>query len=599
MKIGHIRNFSIIAHIDHGKSTLADRLLDITNTIDKRKMNPQFLDKMDLEKEKGITIKSQIVRIEYKLPKNGIRYILNLIDTPGHTDFKYEVFKSLSACEGVILVIDGSHGVESQTVAHTTFAQKNNIKIVPVINKIDMPDVNVEKIKDNIVNRLRLPRSSIILSSAKYGIGVDSILQKIIEFIPPPQGNPLDVKNSLIIDSWYNIYNGVILLVRVFSGILYNNEMVKCSNTQKTFTIQSLGVFAPFRRAVKSLGVGEVGFVCANINIKDLKVIKVGDTITSLSNNNLCTNNTIENTKPIVFSGFYTIDTKDYPLLSNALNKLYLNDSSLYFENESSKSLGFGFRCGFLGPLHMEIIKERIEREFNLDIITTLPTTKYRICLSSHTHVFVENPSDMPSTTNIEYCEELITLAEISTPNLYIGLIVELCQRKRGVQVEINSTDQAQSLIVYKIPLSQIITTFMGDIKSLTRGFATLNYNIIGYSKTNIAKVDIIINNQVIDVFSFITYAEDIHQSGREMCKRIKDNMDPQQYRVSIQAAINGKIIARETVSEIKKNVTSKCYGGDITRKKKLLENQKKGKKRMRAFGNIQLSKSFFISTIK
>lgn len=593
----NIRNFTIIAHIDHGKSTLADRMLEVTNAVNKRNMKDRFLDQMELEKERGITIKSQTVRLKYKFFLNKETYFLNLIDTPGHVDFQYEVCQYIAACEGVLLLIDASKGVQSQTIAHAEFAKKYKIPIIPIINKIDVPNIDLIKIQKELTASFDIPSSSIISISAKYGIGIDLVFKNIIELIPPPHGESNDLLKAVILDSWYDIYKGIILLIRVFTGKVSDNQEVRCIDTNKQFNISQVGIFAPKKIYVNCLYAGEVGFVVTNI--KSSRDIQIGGAIICLKNL-LCIKNTtpISLPKHTVFSGLYPLNSNDYNKLKDRIEKFALNDSSFYFEQDASQLLGYGFRCGFLGLLHMDIVRERIEREFGISLIITPPTVKYKIFMKNKKTVLIDNPSKMPHIKDIKYCQESFVKMQVHAPYDYMGSILTLCQNKRGEYLNTEYLNNSYIDVFYIMPLSEIITDFFDSIKSISKGYATFTYNIVEYKITNILKIDILINNKIIDILSFISHINKYINMARTMCDCIKNNMNRQQYTVIIQAATGQRIVAKSILPALKKDVTSKCYGGDITRKKKLLQKQKIGKEKMKSFGNLKLSKSFFFKLL-
>jgi len=594
----NIRNFSIIAHIDHGKSTLADRILEITGAINSRLMKNQFLDQMDLEQEKGITIKSQAVRLLYPNKKlfNENIYKFNLIDTPGHVDFQYEVNRALSACEGALLIIDASQGVESQTITNANLAIQNNLKIIPIINKVDLSVINTKKIIEDLRNINNIDVNDIILASAKLGIGIKSILNKIISKIPPPKGIITNTLSALIIDSWYDDYKGVILLIRIFDGFINIGKKIKLINADKIFQIKDIGVFTPEKKMLTQLSAGEVGFISANI--KHIYNIRVGDTITSI-------NSDIESIKgfvphqSMVFSSCFPHSSDNYNQLKEALQKLSLNDSSLQFENTSSQVLGLGFRCGFLGLLHMEIIKERIEREFKINLILTSPTVKYKIYLKDEKNIYIDNPIKMPSVDKIHSYFEPYIKAQICSPKVYIGSIIKLCNEKRGREIEIQYLNGGNVNLIYALPLSEVISDFFDKLKKLSKGYGNFSYTMMGYEKTKLVKIEILINHKAIDALSFISYDYKILHKCREILKKIKVLIKKEQYAIILQAVIGNKIIARESITAYKKDVTAKCYGGDITRKRKLIEKQKKGKKKMSKIGKINLPNSLFLEILK
>lgn len=591
-----IRNFSIIAHIDHGKSTLADRILEYTGALTPRDFKEQVLDAMDLEREKGITIKAHSVRLNYQA-EDGSSYILNLIDTPGHVDFTYEVSRSLAACEGAILVIDASQGVEAQTIANAYLALENDLEIIPVINKIDLPGADIEATKSQLREVLGIDPEEAILASAKEGKGVSKILETLIEKVPPPSGDINRPLKALIFDSWYDTYQGVIVLIRVIDGVIRPGQHIFLMSTGSVFEVHSLGVFTPRPVGVKELSSGEVGFVVAGI--KKVGDTKIGDTITDAERPTDSPFPGYKEVKPMVFAGLYPTDSSDYKILRDAVEKLRLNDSSFTFEPESSLALGFGFRCGFLGLLHMEIIHERLEREFGLSLISTAPTVVYRITKKDGTILNIDTPTRLPPINTIQKIEEPFILATIITPAEYAGPIIGLCQEKRGIQKELKYVSKDRIMLTYELPLNEIVLDFYDKIKSISKGYASFDYEIIGYRASNLVKVDILINKEIIDALSFITHREKAEFRGRQITEKMKDLIPRQLFEVVIQAAIGGKIIARETIRPLKKNVTAKCYGGDITRKRKLWEKQKKGKKRMKQFGRVEVPQEAFLAILQ
>ena len=586
-----IRNFSIIAHIDHGKSTLADRLLEYTGALTDREMTEQFLDKMDLERERGITIKAQTVRLSY----NG--YILNLIDTPGHVDFSYEVSRSLAACEGAILVVDASQGVEAQTVANVYLAIDNNLEIVPVINKIDLPNADVERVKLEIEHVIGLDASDAIAVSAKEGLGIKDVLDSIIERIPAPEGNPKAPLKALIFDSWYDSYQGVIALIRVFDGEIKKGDIIEFMSNSKICEVQKLGIYSPFPKEVTRLTTGEVGFLISGV--KEIKDIKVGDTITLKNNRTEKPLPGFKNIKPMVFAGFYPIDSGNYEELKESLEKLALNDSSFSFEPETSQALGFGFRCGFLGLLHMEIVQERLEREYGIDLITTAPTVTYKVTNKKGEVFEIHNPSELPPAVEIEFIEEPYIYATIHTPPEYLGSILKLCEDKRGIQKNISYIDTSRVMIEYELPLNEVVLDFYDKLKSVSRGYASMDYNFSSYKRSDLVKLDILINGKPLDALSVIVHRQNAYYRGRDLCVKLKEIIPRQLFEVIIQAAIGSKVIARTTVKALRKNVLAKCYGGDVTRKRKLLEKQKEGKKRMKEIGNISIPQDAFLAVLK
>ncbi|HSG30252.1 MAG TPA: translation elongation factor 4 [Thermodesulfobacteriota bacterium] len=591
-----IRNFCIIAHVDHGKSTLADRILEYTGTVEKRDMEEQFLDKMDLEKERGITIKAQSVKINYK-SEDGQLYEFNLIDTPGHVDFSYEVSRSLEACEGALLVVDASQGVEAQTVANAYLAVDIGLELIPVINKIDLPSADPERVKREIEDIVGIDATDATLASAKTGIGIKEILESIIHLIPPPQDNRGKPLKALIFDSWFDSYQGVVMLVRVFEGAINVGENIMFMSTGKSFDVKTLGVFSPTAIALKTLGTGEVGLVTASI--KDIEEAKVGDTITSLENPTDKPIPGFREVQPMVFSGLYPIDTNDYEKLKDALLKLGLNDASLTYEPETSVALGFGFRCGFLGLLHMEIIKERLEREFDLNLITTAPTVVYRVIDKTGKMTEVENPSKLPTPDKFEIIEEPYVKVTLHTPNQFLGAIFDLCRSKRGIQKNLSYKTEDRVLVEYELPLSEIVYDFYDTLKSISKGYASMDYEPIGYRASDLIKMEILINGDPVDALSVITHKEKAYERGKALIEKLRSLIPRQLYDVAIQAAIGNRIISRESVKALRKDVTAKCYGGDVSRKRKLLEKQKEGKKRMKQVGSIEIPQEAFYAVLK
>ena len=596
MEISRIRNFSIIAHIDHGKSTLADRLLEYTGTVSDRDKQNQFLDKMDLERERGITIKAQTVRLNYRSDA-GVDYVLNLIDTPGHVDFTYEVSRSLAACEGGLLVVDASQGVEAQTLANVYLALDINLEVFPVLNKIDLPAADPERVKQEIEDIIGIDAHDAVLASAKEGIGTHEILEEIVKKIPPPVGDPDAPLKALLFDSWYDQYQGVIILVRIFDGTLKKGDKIQLMSTNSNFEALKVGVFAPVMVEVPELAAGEVGFIIAGI--KDVADAKVGDTVTLLHRQCEKALDGFKEVKPMVFSGLYPIDTVQYEQLRDALAKLKLNDSSFSFEPETSLALGFGFRCGFLGLLHMEIIQERLEREFSLDLITTAPTVVYRVHKMNGEVYSIQSANQMPELQNTEYLEEPFILAHIHVPNEFVGGVLALCEDKRGVQREIKYLTPTRVMIIYELPLNEIVLDFYDRLKSITKGYASLDYEHLDYRQSDLVRLNVMINGEVVDALSLILHREKAYFRGRDLVSKMKELISRQMFEVAIQAAIGNRIIARETVKAMRKDVLAKCYGGDITRKRKLLEKQKEGKKRMKNVGNIELPQEAFLAILK
>ena len=596
MKQSLIRNFSIIAHIDHGKSTLADRLLEMTGTLTDREKTDQFLDKMDLERERGITIKAQAVRLSYRAA-DGQDYILNLIDTPGHVDFTYEVSRSLSACEGALLVVDASQGVEAQTLANVYLAIDENLEVFPVLNKIDLPSAEPEKVRAEIEEIIGLDASDAVVASAKTGLGVADILEAIVKKIPPPEGDPDAPLKALIFDSWYDPYQGVIVLVRVIDGAMKKGDKIRLMESRTEHEILKVGVFSPHTVAVNELTAGEVGFITASIKV--VADAKVGDTITHVRNPTAHALPGFKDVKPMVFSGLYPIDSGDYEDLRDAMEKLRLNDSSFSFEPENSVALGFGFRCGFLGLLHMEIIQERLEREFGVDLITTAPTVVYRVTTVKGETINVDSANKLPDVQNIDIIEEPFILASVHVPNEFVGAVLALCEEKRGVQREIKYLTANRVMVIYELPLNEIVMDFFDRLKSLSRGYASLDYEQLDYRPSELVRLNVLINGDLVDALSLIVHRDKAQYRGRDLVAKMKEFIPRQQFEVAIQAAIGNKVIARETVKALRKDVTAKCYGGDISRKRKLLEKQKEGKKRMKQVGNVELPQEAFLAILK
>ena len=590
-----IRNFCIVAHIDHGKSTLADRLMEITDQVSKRDMKEQLLDSMDIERERGITIKLTPVRMFYHY--NGEEYTLNLIDTPGHVDFTYEVSRSLAACEGAILIVDATQGIEAQTLTNAYLAIDNNLEIIPVINKIDLPSADPKGCKKEIEDIIGLPADDAPEISAKEGINIEDVLKAVIEKLPPPSGNEEAPLRALIFDSSYDNYKGAICLVRIVDGSVRPGTSIKMMSSGKVFECTEVGVFTPQMLPVSELKAGDVGYIAASI--KNVKDTSVGDTITTAENSAPEPLKGYKKISPMVFAGIYPADGSKYNDLRDALDKLSLNDASLIYEPETSGALGFGFRAGFLGLLHMEIIEERLEREFDLDLVTTAPSVIYKVIKTNGEEITVDNPSHLPQPTEIETIEEPIVKAEIYSPPEYVGSIMELCQDKRGTFVDLTYLDQSRVKIYYTIPLAEIIYDFFDSLKSRTRGYASLEYEPDGYRADNLVKLDFLLNGETCDALSLIVHRDKAYARGRSICERLKDVIPRQMFEIPIQAAIGSKIIARETVKALRKDVLAKCYGGDITRKKKLLEKQKEGKKRMRQFGSVAIPSEAFMSILK
>jgi len=596
MKQQNIRNFSIIAHIDHGKSTLADCLLETTGALHERKKTEQFLDKMDLERERGITIKAQAACLKYKAD-DGEEYILNLIDTPGHVDFSYEVSRSLMACEGALLVVDASQGVEAQTLANVYLALDADLEIFPVLNKIDLPGSEPDRVKEEIEDIIGLEAADAIEASAKEGIGIHEILESIVQKVPPPEGDPDAPLKALLFDSWYDQYQGVIVLVRIKDGTLKKGDKIQFMANRRSYEVLQLGVFTPYPLECDSLRAGEVGFMIAGIKV--VKDAKVGDTITHLHRPADKALPGFKEVKPMVFSGLYPIDTSDYELLRDALEKLQLNDSSITFEPENSAALGFGFRCGFLGLLHLEIVQERLEREFGIDLITTVPTVVYHVTTVKQQVINVDSAYKLPEVQDIDTIEEPFILASIHVPNEFVGPVLSLCEEKRGIQREIRYLTATRVMIVYELPLNEIVLDFYDRLMSLSKGYASLDYEHLDYRPSHLVRMNVLINGESVDALSLIVHRDKAQARGRELVSKMKEFIPRQQYVVAIKAAIGGKIIARETVKALRKDVTAKCYGGDISRKRKLLEKQKEGKKRMKQVGNVELPQEAFLSILK
>ena len=593
----NIRNFSIIAHIDHGKSTLADRLLEMTGALTSREMQAQILDNMDLERERGITIKARAVRLIYKA-KDGQQYILNLIDTPGHVDFNYEVSRSLAACEGAVLIVDAAQGIEAQTLANTYLALEHDLELVPIINKIDLPSAQPEVVKQEIEDVIGIEAENAPCISAKNGINIEAVLEEIVERVPPPQGDESAPLKALIFDSYYDSYKGVIAYVRVVDGTLRAGDTIKMMANGSTFDVVEVGYLNPLGMlAAKEIKAGEVGFIAASI--KNVRDVRVGDTVTTLENGAAEPLPGYKEVKPMVYSGIYPADGARYNDLRDALEKLQLNDAALQFEAETSIALGFGFRCGFLGLLHMEIIQERLEREYNLDLVTTAPSVEYLIHKTDGTALSISNPTNLPSPQEIDYMEEPVVAASIMTPKEYVGSIMDLCQERRGSYIDMKYLDENRVTLEYELPLNEIIYDFFDALKSRTRGYASFDYELKGYQRSELVKLDILLNGDMVDALSFIVHKEKAYARGRRIAEKLKDSIPRQLFEIPIQAAVGSKIIARETVRAMRKDVLAKCYGGDITRKKKLLEKQKEGKKRMRQVGAVEVPQEAFMAVLK
>lgn len=592
-----IRNFSIIAHIDHGKSTLADRLIEMTGVLSKREMESQVLDNMEIEKERGITIKSQAVRMIYKA-KDGQEYTFNLIDTPGHVDFNYEVSRSLAACDGAILVVDSSQGVEAQTLANVYLAIDNNLEILPVLNKIDLPNARVDEVKKEIEDIIGIPAEDAPCISAKSGLNVEQVLERIVTDLPAPNGDENAKAKCLIFDSYYDNYKGAVAYVRVVDGKIKVGDEIKLMAANKEFVVAEVGYFLPGNyMPTQEIKAGEVGYIAASI--KNLSDIHVGDTITLKENPADEPLKGYKKVTPMVYCGLYPIDGSQYEDLKEALEKLKLNDAALEYEAESSAALGFGFRCGFLGLLHLEIIEERLDREFDLGLITTAPSVIYKVYKTDGTIIELYNPEDLPTSQEISYIEEPFVTANILTPKDYVGNIMELCQRRRGIYIDMKYLDENRVTLIYEMPLNEIIYDFFDNLKSKTKGYASLDYEFKEYKKSNLVKLDIYINEEKVDALSFIVHKDSSYERGKKMVEKLKTVIPRKLFKIPIQAAIGGQVIARETISAMRKDVLAKCYGGDITRKKKLLEKQKRGKKKMREIGNVEIPQEAFLSVLK
>ena len=591
-----IRNFSIIAHIDHGKSTLADCLMKETGAVSEREAQEQLLDNMDIERERGITVKSQSVRLNY-LAEDGKEYVLNLIDTPGHVDFTYEVSRSLAACEGALLVVDAAQGVEAQTLANVYMAIENDLEVLPVLNKIDLPTAEPERVCQEVEELIGLDTSIAVRVSAKQGIGIQEVLQQVVDFVPPPAGNPDAPLRALIFDSWFDSYLGIVIMIRIIDGKVRVGDKIRFMATAKEFEVVQLGVFTPFREECSELGLGEVGFLSASI--KTIGHTRIGDTVTTAENPSQEALAGYAEAKPMVFSGIFPVEGEQYEELKEALRKLALNDSSLNYELETSAALGFGFRCGFLGLLHMEITQERLEREFDLELITTAPSVVYQVHLRKGGVIRVDNPSKLPSPVEIEFIEEPYIRGRVLTPEDYVGGIMKLAQDRRGVQTNMEYPSQNRVMLEYELPLNEIVLDFYDQLKSISKGYASFDYELIEFRRGSLVKLDILLNGEIVDALSLIIPRDKAPYRGRALAKKIKEFIPKQMYEVAIQAAIGAKIIARETQGAMRKDVTAKCYGGDITRKRKLLEKQKAGKKRMKRVGSVEVPQEAFMAVLK
>ncbi|HEX7280544.1 MAG TPA: translation elongation factor 4 [Vicinamibacterales bacterium] len=596
MKQPHIRNFSIIAHIDHGKSTLADRFLEFTGALQAREMSAQVLDSMDLERERGITIKAHPVRLSYTA-SDGHNYILNLIDTPGHVDFSYEVTRSLAACEGALLLVDASQGVEAQTLANAYLAVDNNLEIIPVINKIDLPSAQPEEARRQLEEIIGLDGDSAILASAKEGRGVKEILEAVVHRLPPPEGDPAKPLKALIFDSWYDSYRGVVIVARVLEGTIRNGMKVTLMNTRQDHEVESLGVFTPKAVPVDQLGPGEVGFIACGIKV--VADAQIGDTITETDRPTLEPFPGFKALKPMVFAGLYPVESHQYAELRESLEKLRLNDAAFFFEPETSVALGFGFRCGFLGLLHMEIVQERLEREFNMDLVTTAPGVLYRVTKTDGEVIEIDSPAKLPETGHIGKIEEPVITATILTPAEFVGAILQLCQDKRGVQKALEFKAADRVLISYDLPFNEVVLDFYDKLKTISRGYASLDYHVTGYWDSPLVKLDILVNGEPVDALSIIVHRDRAYDRGRQLASKMRELIPRQMFEVAIQAAIGARVIARESVKALRKNVLAKCYGGDISRKRKLLEKQKEGKKRMKRVGTVEIPQEAFLAVLK
>jgi GTP-binding protein LepA len=593
----NIRNFCIIAHIDHGKSTLADRLLEFTGTVTKREMESQFLDNMDIERERGITIKAQSVRLNYKA-KDGKTYILNLIDTPGHVDFTYEVSRSLAACEGAVLVVDATQGVEAQTLANVFLALENNLEVFPVINKIDLPSADPEKVKKEIEDTIGLVDTSrSVMASAKSGIGIEDVLEAVVKYIPAPKDDDQGKLRALIFDSWFDPYQGVIALIRVFDGVVKPGMKIKLFHVGREYEVQKVGTFTPKYNDVAELKSGEVGAIICGI--RDVRDMKVGDTIMSFVDGAVEPLGGFAEAKPMVFSGLYPVDSDDYHNLKEALEKLRLNDSAIQYEPETSSALGFGFRCGFLGLLHMDVVQERLEREYKLNLITTAPSVIYRVTKTDGEVMMIENPAKLPDPVSIQTIEEPYIRLSTHMPSEYVGVVMALCNDRRGIQIKLDYVTADRVTLVYHLPLAEMMFDFYDKLKSSTRGYASMDYAPHDYRVSDLVKMDILINQEPVDALSLIIHKDKAHMRGRDLAKKMKELIERQMFEIHIQAAIGSKIVARETISAYRKNVTAKCYGGDISRKRKLLEKQKEGKKRMKQVGSVEIPQEAFLAVLK
>ncbi|PRY85277.1 translation elongation factor 4 [Mongoliibacter ruber] len=595
MNMQKIRNFCIIAHIDHGKSTLADRLLQFTNTVTDRDMQDQLLDNMDLERERGITIKSHAIQMKYNY--KGEEYTLNLIDTPGHVDFSYEVSRSIAACEGALLIVDASQGIEAQTISNLYLAIGHDLEIIPVLNKIDLPGADPEVVADEVIDLIGCDREDIVLASGKEGIGIEDILAAVIEKVPPPKGNVDEPLQAMIFDSLYNPFRGVEVLFRIFNGTINKGDKIKFVNTGKEYEADEIGILGFNQIPQKTMSAGNVGYLISGIKVA--KEVKVGDTITHVKNPCATTIKGFENVKPMVFAGIYPVETTDFEELRASMEKLQLNDASLVWEPETSAALGFGFRCGFLGMLHMEIIQERLEREFDMTVITTVPSVQFRALMTNDEINLINAPSDMPDPTRFKHIEEPFVKATIITASDYVGAVIQLCMEKRGqIKNQVYLTSERVELS-FDMPLAEIVFDFFDKLKTISRGYASLDYEMIGFKQSHMVRLDVMLNGEIVDALSAIVHRDKAYEWGKRLCEKLKELVPRQMFEIAIQAAIGTKIIARETVKALRKNVLAKCYGGDISRKRKLLEKQKKGKKRMRQVGNVEVPQEAFMAVLK
>ena len=596
MKQSQIRNFSIIAHIDHGKSTLADKLILFTGGLQKREMKEQVLDNMDLERERGITIKAQTVCLEYK-DANGENYTFNMIDTPGHVDFTYEVSRSLAACEGVLLIVDATQGIQAQTIANVNLATQNNLTIIPVINKIDLPSADPDTVKEQLEDVLQIESDQAVLTSAKEGIGIEDIMKAVVKFIPAPVGDSKKPLKALLFDAWFDSYRGVIVLIRVVEGCLTVGMRISLMATGREFDVEEIGTYTPAKKPSKSLQAGEVGYVIAGI--KEMDQTKIGDTITEANRSTKEPLVGYKEAKPMVFSGLYPISGDQYELLRDALDKLKLNDSSFTYEPESSQALGFGFRCGFLGLLHMEIIRERLEREHNVDLLTTAPSVAYKVFSTDQSTIMLDNPAKLKEMRSVDHMEEPYVLGTIICPEQHIGVIMSLTRDRRGIQIKMEYLNPQTVLLQYELPFSEIVLDFYDQLKSTTQGYASFDYEFIDFRTSKLVKLDVLLNGEIVDALSLIIHTDKAYHQGKELAKRLKEKIPQQMFEVAIQAAIGSKIIARETIKALRKNVLAKCYGGDISRKRKLLEKQKAGKKKMKLIGRVEIPQEAFLAVLR